>query len=266
MGSQNWKTLDLLVVLATNEMDILKLKDFRRDLLWRVDAHDAIELPPLRDRREDIPALSRFFIDKFERQFDAKPRTISREAEVLLYEYDWPGNIRELGQVIEKAVYKYKGLRVLSVSHLEIEETKLNRIFVPDRSQKEKKPAESAAETKTVKDIDALIDALINFKFDDPRNLDKLRGKLWEVNEAYYVFLAKYLRTALEENKRRYDDKIELTPAMKWATGDLNISTTEANRIFKNLIKVSEKQVKDLLESDPVLRNIASDLKILKEN
>jgi two-component system, NtrC family, response regulator PilR len=96
---------DIRVVAATNQ-DLAKAiaeGRFREDLYYRINVIP-IALPPLRDRREDIPLLADHFVAKYTEQMDKTITGISREALELLSGYDWPGNIRELENVIERAV------------------------------------------------------------------------------------------------------------------------------------------------------------------
>ena len=76
---------------------------FREDLYYRINVIP-IALPPLRDRREDIPLIADHFLGKYREQMDKQIAGISREALELLMQHDWPGNIRELENVIERAV------------------------------------------------------------------------------------------------------------------------------------------------------------------
>src|SRR5450756_2157183 len=76
---------------------------FREDLFYRINVIP-ISLPPLRDRREDIPLLADHFLEKYTEQMGKSISGISQEAMDLLVEHDWPGNIRELENVIERAV------------------------------------------------------------------------------------------------------------------------------------------------------------------
>lgn len=76
---------------------------FREDLYYRLKVID-IELPPLRERREDIPLLIRHFINKFNRELKKNILQVSEEALRLLLDYSWPGNVRELENVIQRAV------------------------------------------------------------------------------------------------------------------------------------------------------------------
>jgi two-component system, NtrC family, response regulator PilR len=96
---------DIRVIAATNQ-DLAKLiaeGRFREDLFYRINVIP-IALPPLRDRREDIPLIADFFLGKYNDQMGKAISGISHEAMALLVAYDWPGNIRELENVLERAV------------------------------------------------------------------------------------------------------------------------------------------------------------------
>jgi two-component system response regulator PilR (NtrC family) len=96
---------DIRVVAATNQ-DLTKLiadGRFREDLFYRLNVIP-IALPPLRERREDIPLLAEFFLGKYNEQMGKTIASVSGEAMELLVAHDWPGNIRELENVLERAV------------------------------------------------------------------------------------------------------------------------------------------------------------------
>lgn len=96
---------DIRVIAATNQ-DLTKAVAegrFREDLFYRINVIP-IALPPLRDRREDIPLLAEHFLAKFAEQMQKPMSGISRPAMELLVAHDWPGNIRELENVLERAV------------------------------------------------------------------------------------------------------------------------------------------------------------------
>jgi two-component system response regulator PilR (NtrC family) len=96
---------DIRVITATNQ-DLSKLVAegrFREDLFYRINVI-GIHLPPLRDRREDIPLLAEHFLTKYREQMDKAISGISHEALEVLQRHDWPGNIRELENCIERAV------------------------------------------------------------------------------------------------------------------------------------------------------------------
>lgn len=97
--------VDIRIVSATNRdlLQAIEEKTFRNDLYYRLQVIP-IFLPPLRERRSDILLLARSFIASFNSEFGKNVKQISPEAEKVLVEYDWPGNIRELRNVIERAV------------------------------------------------------------------------------------------------------------------------------------------------------------------
>ena len=105
VGGLEELTADIRVIAATNQ-DLTKSVAegrFREDLYYRINVIPIV-LPPLRDRREDIPLIAEHFLAKFTEQMGKAIAGISREAMELLVGYDWPGNIRELENVLERAV------------------------------------------------------------------------------------------------------------------------------------------------------------------
>jgi DNA-binding NtrC family response regulator len=103
-GNQVIKS-DFRVIAATNEQleDLVKAGKFREDLYYRLNVFSII-VPPLRERRQDIPLLAHYFITKFSTAMNKPIRSISKEAMDFLVKYDWPGNVRELENAIERAV------------------------------------------------------------------------------------------------------------------------------------------------------------------
>lgn len=97
--------VDVRIIAATNKNLEKEVKEnrFREDLFYRLNVFK-INVPPLRDRKEDIIELSNFFISKFTKEMNKKITGLSPEAIKILKNYSWPGNIRELQNVIERAV------------------------------------------------------------------------------------------------------------------------------------------------------------------
>ena len=96
--------LDIRLIAATNKSlaQAMDANQFRKDLFYRLNVV-AVTLPPLRDRREDIPELAEHFLRKARAKCQALARSISPEAMACLTQYEWPGNIRELENAIERA-------------------------------------------------------------------------------------------------------------------------------------------------------------------
>jgi len=105
VGGNLEEPVDVRIVAATNQVLAEKLQrgEFREDLYYRINVIP-IQLPPLRERREDIPLLVGFFLQKFSDQMGVPVKRISAEAMRMLEGYAWPGNVRELENLIERAL------------------------------------------------------------------------------------------------------------------------------------------------------------------
>jgi DNA-binding NtrC family response regulator len=105
VGGAHGLKIDARIIAATNRplLSMIREKSFREDLYYRL-AVIALTVPPLRDRKEDIPLLATFFLDKFCRKNGKNIRHISEPSMRKMLDYFWPGNIRELENIIERAV------------------------------------------------------------------------------------------------------------------------------------------------------------------
>ena len=121
LGSARTIRVDVRVIAATNQ-DLLQLvreRKFRADLYYRLNVFP-IMLPPLRERAGDIPLLVRHFLCKFSRRMNKELSYIPDEVLSILKLHNWPGNIRELQNIIERAVILSSG-EVLRLPHFELE-------------------------------------------------------------------------------------------------------------------------------------------------
>ena len=105
VGGDHEIQVSVRVVAATNRdlRQAVETGEFRRDLYYRLNVL-SVHVPPLRERRRDIPVLIRRFISEFSRQHDREFRGLAPEALQILLDYDWPGNVRELRNLIESMV------------------------------------------------------------------------------------------------------------------------------------------------------------------
>jgi len=105
LGSNESVPIDIRLISATNKnlTTLIENDLFRDDLLYRINTIQ-IEVPPLRDRKEDIPELTDFFLDRFKKKYDKPGLSISKKVIGKLQKYKWPGNVRELEHTIEKVV------------------------------------------------------------------------------------------------------------------------------------------------------------------
>jgi PAS domain S-box-containing protein len=110
LGSNLTKKVDVRIIVATNRVlkNEIEAGRFREDLYFRLYVFP-ISIPPLRQRLEDIPFLVEFFVDKYSRKLGKKIEKIPKQALEALADYSWPGNIRELSNLIERAVMTTQG-------------------------------------------------------------------------------------------------------------------------------------------------------------
>src|SRR5438477_12361943 len=105
VGGEQAVTIDARVIASTNKdlEEEISTGNFREDLFYRLNVIP-FSVPPLRERKEDIPLLARHFLKEFSGQYGRRPREITDEAIEALMHYSWPGNVRELRNVIERIV------------------------------------------------------------------------------------------------------------------------------------------------------------------
>jgi two-component system nitrogen regulation response regulator GlnG len=114
VGGNQPVQVDVRVIAATNkplEAAVAK-REFREDLFYRLNVV-RIHIPPLRERREDVPLLVNYFLKKFAREAQRPPRSVAAAALAALEQHHWPGNVRELENVIRRALVMAKGEVVL---------------------------------------------------------------------------------------------------------------------------------------------------------
>jgi transcriptional regulator with GAF, ATPase, and Fis domain len=123
LGGTRTLKVDVRVIAATNRNlpAMVTAGQFREDLFYRLNVV-SVEIPPLRDRKDDIAALTATFVRKFTGEFKRKIEGIAPDAQKMLARYNWPGNIRELENAIERAVLLTEG-PVITVEDLRLGET-----------------------------------------------------------------------------------------------------------------------------------------------
>ncbi|NGP87328.1 sigma-54-dependent transcriptional regulator [Fodinibius halophilus] len=105
VGGNIPKEIDIRLICATNEpiLELVQQQKFREDLLYRINTIQ-IQLPPLRDRTEDIPLLANHFLEKYAHKYEKEIHALSEPTLNKLGSYRWPGNVRELQHAVERAV------------------------------------------------------------------------------------------------------------------------------------------------------------------
>lgn len=134
VGGTETVEVDVRVISATNKNleEEMKQGNFREDLYYRINVYP-IFVPPLRRRREDIPALAAFFLEKFNKEYHRKIKAILPQTLDYLMNYEWPGNVRELENILERS-FLHASDGVLAAEHLPITITSLKEDWHQDDS------------------------------------------------------------------------------------------------------------------------------------
>src|SRR2546425_12011249 len=113
LGGREPIKVDVRIMAATNAAlrQMMEEGKFREDLFYRLHVI-SIQLPPLRDRKDDIPLLTQHFLNKYGEENRRPGLELTPEALDLMADYDWPGNVRELENVIERAVVLTSGQKI----------------------------------------------------------------------------------------------------------------------------------------------------------
>jgi two-component system response regulator PilR (NtrC family) len=143
--------VDVRVISATNREleEEVKAGNFREDLYWRLNVIQ-IKLPPLRERVEDIPRLAMYFLEKYAKEQNKNITKFSAGAMALLENYDYPGNVRELENIVERAVALESG-SVISPQSLP---ARLQAVTAPCQSPQISLPPDGIDLEKTIDEIE----------------------------------------------------------------------------------------------------------------
>ncbi|MCG0275855.1 MAG: sigma 54-interacting transcriptional regulator [Thermosediminibacteraceae bacterium] len=163
VGGNEEIPVDVRIIAATNRNleKLMKEGQFREDLYYRLNVIP-IFIPPLRERKEDIPLLTKHLIKKLSKKVGKKIFDISPEAMKKLMEYDWPGNVRELSNVIERAI-NLCDEEVIGVEHLVLKEEEFDESLAIRQADGEK-PCKRLKEVVEEAEKKAIIEALSKSK------------------------------------------------------------------------------------------------------
>jgi two-component system nitrogen regulation response regulator NtrX len=133
VGASEWTQVDVRVIAATNKALQLEIErgNFREDLFYRLNVIP-FHVPPLRDRKEDIPVLADYFLREFTLAYGRKPKELTAATYELLQEHHWPGNVRELRNLIERIVILNPQVRI-DARHIPLQTTRRPTSERPER-------------------------------------------------------------------------------------------------------------------------------------
>ncbi len=179
VGGEKPIKVDVRVIAATNQdlRQLVSIGDFRRDLYFRLNVL-SIELPPLRERKDDIPLLVEHFTEEATRRHDRPFKGISEEAQEILREYRWPGNVRELRNLVESMVVLAPG-GVIRASDIppEIREPHGGRSLLPARVAPRSRHADTEGDLRP--ELEFVFRTLVELRMD----MDDLRREFEQYRE-----------------------------------------------------------------------------------
>jgi len=155
VGSNRPKHIDVRVIAATNKdlKEMIELKTFREDLYYRLNVINIL-IPPLRDRKEDIPLLAKHFLEQLNDKHGRKATDFSEKAQYSLSAYNWKGNIRELRNVVERAYNIIEKEELIQPYHLPMQ-------LIADNNENVGNPLKMVVEETEKR---AILERLIYFK------------------------------------------------------------------------------------------------------
>ncbi len=259
IGSSKVTKVDIQVVLASEKLDLMSDSGHRNALLYRVNFDDAVRIPPLRDRLEDVPLLAEHFVAKSERKLEdegnnPEKRKISGEVMEALCKAIWSGNVRELESKINTAVRSFPGLRVLAIQHLRLptpaKETKKESQIRGNNQEKLDEPKGTLPE---------LLEQLSSLEFSESvSERDEWTGRLYDIMVAYTAVSAALLKVALQVTRdpmaTELEESLKVQKALILATGNKELTATKAYDLVKRVFRFrgEDKRIEMLLE-DPIL-------------
>ena len=163
VGDTNTRTADVRLIAATNKdlRAMVREGTFREDLFYRLNVFP-IRVPPLRERRDDIPALAQHFLARCNRELGKHIEGFSADALQVLRDYDWPGNVRELENAVHRAAILATDGRIRRAHFAGLSGASASVAVEAPRNSEELKRVKKAAREKSVEDIERafVLDAL----------------------------------------------------------------------------------------------------------
>lgn len=248
-------SVDVRFLSSTNS----NLIGFRQDLLIRLTEGGTIELPPLRDRKDDIPLLVEKFVRDAEKDGSAMERKIEKETIEVLQRYSWPGNIRELKNCIYNAVQQFSRLRYLVPDHIKLPWSYEQDVHfaMPDTIKHEQMQGLEEA-------VSVSNDGFVEYT-------------LPQILKDHYKKVLQYLIKALENNKDRRNNEPNYPKTWHAMTGeDLKNSSTCQRNIGHYIFQLTDEEIikmmkqsktfsKAVLQCGNKIQSVKKRLSIIKE-
>lgn len=260
------RRLDLQVVIATNDLDIRVSGEYRGDLLRRLPALTEVRLPPLRERKDEMPELAAHLTRKAEAKLAEsrvsvwQNRVIEPDALLVLAEYSWPENVGELDSVMTWVVREYPGLGVVSANHIRraLATVRMGREAASEVGKDQTPPIGRGGTGVDGQSLEQLLALLDEYEFKP--EFESVAGKLPAIHGAFGRFLVRYLKAALLFKREPLpgvpEGRINMTGAVKCMTGR-DLKTAQAADVVRKLL-TTFPEAQDEVEQDQILREILS--------
>lgn len=193
IGDTKDRKINVRIIAAINEdpIEAIANQQLRKDLFYRLGVV-TLFIPPLRDRKEDIPLLVNHFIQKYNQLFQMEVSSVNEEVNHFFMQYDWPGNVRELQHVIEGAMNLIDDERTITFAHLPIHHTRRRLQSLPlDRSVAELSATDQLSSDQSFSDQG----------FSDQAFIDQQVSLAKPLKEALQDFEKYYIEKLVEQNR-----------------------------------------------------------------
>jgi DNA-binding NtrC family response regulator len=239
IGGRQPKAVNVRFLSATNASLENDPRGFRLDLLDRLRLGGTFWLPPLRDRKPDVPMLANKFVREAEAlRTGTLRREIAPDAMDMLLAHDWPGNIREFRACLFDAVNRYPDVEYLVPGHLRIAPEMLRSLGTASVPNSEK-PVGFPKQSDPTADLPALLSMQAEVRFDHQK-IGQWSGRLTELQHGQAWVLARYLEAALDATKRRTAEHpegvVQIHPAVKLMMGDRTLTASKAADVIKRVL------------------------------
>lgn len=253
VGARQPKTVDVRFISATNADLEDDPRNFRPDLLDRLRLGGTLSLPPLRERKTDIPLLvDRFVRDAESQRLGTLRREVTSDAMAKLVAHEWPGNVRELRTCIFDAVNRYPDVEHLVGGHLRIAAQASAKLqdgpSVPFSNR-----LEGLVRDDSASGFSTILKSLSDIRFDQI-DIAHWAGRLIALQHTQAWVQARYLLAAIQATKRRTPEHpegvIQIHPAIKLLTGDKGMTASKAADVIKRILGPLEDELNgDLREA-----------------
>ena len=193
VGDMSTKAVSVRIIAATNQ-DLekgIREGTFREDLFYRINTF-TITLPPLRERIEDVPLLAEYFLQRAQAKVNKKVESVSAEAVTLLKDYAWPGNLRELENIIERAVVLTSS-QAIEAEHLPL--------HVQDVTSGKLQPGFRPSKSKAIEQFER--QALSSYLLQADGNISRAASLAHIPRRSFHRLLAKYKLSTQKLKSRR---------------------------------------------------------------